>query len=288
MSILWPPIRALPQTCLNGNIKPLSFVEDTPEEIADQSSQLLRLFADRGGFILSSGCGIPPESKPENIAAMVLAARRGKQLVPTLTVKLEAGERRISFVPGRSLRHILDDADVGVRSGCRGTGACGLCLVRVEAGQVGEPALNERIHLDDAQRARGVRLACQVRLQHDLQLAILSPAPKSAWRRLDGQEKRRVERPPVLPRGDPSWPVEKPYGAAVDLGTTHIRLSLRNLASGCWLAERWGLNPQMIAGSDVMTRLVAAAESPAQARAASQQTVEAIGEALWDIAVRGD
>jgi len=67
--------RALPQTCLDGNIKPLSFVEATSEMIAAESSRLLNLFADRGGFILSPGCEIPPESKPENVAALVLAAR---------------------------------------------------------------------------------------------------------------------------------------------------------------------------------------------------------------------
>jgi len=67
--------QALPRTCLDGNIKPLSFVEATPEEIAAESSRLLKLFAHRGGFILSPGCEIPPESKPENIEAMVLSAR---------------------------------------------------------------------------------------------------------------------------------------------------------------------------------------------------------------------
>jgi len=67
--------RALPQTCLDGNIRPLAFVEATPEVIAAESSRLLKLFADREGFILSSGCEIPPESKPENVAALVLAAR---------------------------------------------------------------------------------------------------------------------------------------------------------------------------------------------------------------------
>ncbi len=68
---------ALPQTCLDGNIKPLLFIEATPETIAAESSNLLDVFAERGGFILSSGCEIPPESKPENVAAMVLAARQG-------------------------------------------------------------------------------------------------------------------------------------------------------------------------------------------------------------------
>ncbi|MGO9568061.1 MAG: uroporphyrinogen decarboxylase family protein [Desulfomonilaceae bacterium] len=67
--------RALPQICLDGNIKPLAFVEATPDVIADESSRLMSLFAERGGFIMSSGCEIPPESRPENIAAMVAAAR---------------------------------------------------------------------------------------------------------------------------------------------------------------------------------------------------------------------
>jgi uroporphyrinogen decarboxylase len=66
--------QALPRTCLDGNIKPLSFVDGTPDTIADESSGLLNRFAHRGGFILSSGCEIPPEAKPENVAAMVSAA----------------------------------------------------------------------------------------------------------------------------------------------------------------------------------------------------------------------
>lgn len=67
--------QAVPHTCLDGNIKPLSFVEATPEVIAEESSRLLNIFASRGGFILSSGCEIPPEAKPENVSAMVSAAR---------------------------------------------------------------------------------------------------------------------------------------------------------------------------------------------------------------------
>ena len=65
----------LPTICLDGNIKSLSFVEGTPAEIRKESKKLLRYFRKRGGFILSSGCEIPPESKPENIAAMVQAVR---------------------------------------------------------------------------------------------------------------------------------------------------------------------------------------------------------------------
>lgn len=65
----------LPSTCINGNIKSIAFVESSPEEIASEAIGLVRFFHDRKGFILSSGCEIPPESFPENVAAMVEAER---------------------------------------------------------------------------------------------------------------------------------------------------------------------------------------------------------------------
>ncbi len=69
---------ALSATCLDGNIKSLMFVDGSPAEIKEEALRLLRVFRDRGGFILSSGCEIPPESKPENVSAMVDAARTGR------------------------------------------------------------------------------------------------------------------------------------------------------------------------------------------------------------------
>lgn len=211
--------------------------------------------------------------------------RKGDPL-PTLTVKSEKEQRRISFNPGRSLRDILDEADVRVRAGCRGTGACGLCLVRIEAGQVDEPKPNEKTYLDSTQLAQGIRLACQVIPEQDLQIVILAPALESDWRSLPRGEGRRIRRLPAFPLRDTPTEVREPYGIAVDLGTTHVSLSLLDLSSGECLAGRYGPNPQMYFGSDVMTRLVTASESSKQARVMSQQIVKAIGEALWDIASR--
>jgi uroporphyrinogen decarboxylase len=67
----------LPNTCLDGNMKSLLFVDATPDEVSAVASQLVSAFADRGGFLLSSGCEIPLEAKPENIVAMVAACRGG-------------------------------------------------------------------------------------------------------------------------------------------------------------------------------------------------------------------
>lgn len=68
----------LPHTCLDGNMKSLLFVEAAPDEVASVASRLVSAFADRGGFLLSSGCEIPPEAKPENIVAMMAACRGGE------------------------------------------------------------------------------------------------------------------------------------------------------------------------------------------------------------------
>ncbi len=67
-------IELLPDTCLDGNIKPLSFVEDEVDQIRQEALKLSSLFEKRGGFILSSGCEIPLEANPLNIKAMVQAA----------------------------------------------------------------------------------------------------------------------------------------------------------------------------------------------------------------------
>ncbi|MGD9367416.1 MAG: ASKHA domain-containing protein [Desulfobacteraceae bacterium] len=206
--------------------------------------------------------------------------------MPTLMVNMEERQRRIPFEAGRSLRDILDATDLRVRSGCGGRGACGLCRVRIDAGQGGVPTANERVYLDTDELDRGIRLACQVIPTQDLQIAILAPAPKALWRSLPDDAGQRMGRICAPPWKNLPLEVSTPCGVAVDLGTTHISLSLYELSSGKWLAGRHGLNPQMRYGSDVMARLVTASGSAEQARAMSRQVVEAIGEALFDIAAR--
>lgn len=68
---------ALPSTCVDGNITPVSFVTAEPAAIEADCAALLDAFEGDAGFILSSGCEIPPEARPENVAAMCDAVRRG-------------------------------------------------------------------------------------------------------------------------------------------------------------------------------------------------------------------
>jgi uroporphyrinogen decarboxylase len=67
-------LAAAPDLCFNGNVRPLDFVEAAPAAIRETSHALIQSFADRGGFLLSSGCEIPLEASPDAVLAMTDAA----------------------------------------------------------------------------------------------------------------------------------------------------------------------------------------------------------------------
>ncbi len=190
---------------------------------------------------------------------------------------------RIPFQPGLSLRDILDGTNYRVRTGCSGTGACGLCLVRIEQGIVGEPTQVERLHLDRASLEEGIRLACQIMPSEDLRITIVSGAPLPGWKR---PVRLSVKEYGVVDLKDLPAGVDHPLGIAVDLGTTFIGLSLWDLASGRCVTGRQGVNPQVDHGSDVISRLMSASESDQKAKTLREQAFEAIGEALQDIGLR--
>lgn len=202
--------------------------------------------------------------------------------MPILTVKLPGNDRRITFDAGRSVRDILDETDIRVRAGCNGEGACGLCRIRIAGGDAGGPTVNEMISLDAGTLSEGVRLACQVKADHDLQVEIINPAPCSSWRRMEegwvGDFSRRE-----APAADPDS--VHPLGVAIDLGTTHISITMLDLPIGRRMAGRRGLNPQSCSGTDVLTRLMSA-ESRGQAAKLSDLVINAIAEGLRDIGSR--
>jgi uroporphyrinogen decarboxylase len=68
---LLPALAGGAPLALAGNVRPLSFVTEGEAEIEAACAALLSRFESRGGFILSSGCEIPPEAKEANVAALV-------------------------------------------------------------------------------------------------------------------------------------------------------------------------------------------------------------------------
>jgi uroporphyrinogen-III decarboxylase len=60
--------------CIKGNIDPTLLAFGAPDEVETECKRLIDGCAAGGGFILSSGCEAPPNSKPENIRAMLRCA----------------------------------------------------------------------------------------------------------------------------------------------------------------------------------------------------------------------
>lgn len=74
-----PKVKAAIQgkTSVLGVIDPSSVLALGPPELVTQRArEELAIMAPGGGFVLSPGCGLPPKTPPENIHALVDAARR--------------------------------------------------------------------------------------------------------------------------------------------------------------------------------------------------------------------
>ncbi len=204
--------------------------------------------------------------------------------MPKLTVITNDIAREIPFSHGASysVRELLEAADIRIRCGCQGNGACGLCLVEIIAGNINSPTKNERLILSPEQLDRNIRLACQVTPKNDLSIRIISTVSTSNWRDLDHIPCTPSKLQPVA--GMQS--TKAAYGIAVDLGTTHISLSLWDLKHGHRLSGRTGQNPQACYGADVVTRLIAAGQSPENSRRLARMALDAIREALLDMCSR--
>ncbi len=61
--------------CIIGNVNPTNILENTEEEIKQESIECIQKAGQNGNFILSSGCGVPPNSPMCNIKAMVKASK---------------------------------------------------------------------------------------------------------------------------------------------------------------------------------------------------------------------
>lgn len=84
----------------------------------------------------------------------------------------------VQLEPGESIFEGAKRAGVAVPTECGGKGTCGRCRVLFPL-PAREPTAVERQHIDRADLARGVRLACRSRPTEDLTVTVL---PERRWR----------------------------------------------------------------------------------------------------------
>jgi uncharacterized 2Fe-2S/4Fe-4S cluster protein (DUF4445 family) len=195
-----------------------------------------------------------------------------------LTVRSGGAATTVAVAPGLSVREALDATRQRVRAACGGTGSCGACTVRLASGQASRPTVAEYTKLTADERAQGLRLACQLRLEGDIEILLEHPAPPSQWMSLAPGD--------LLPIAGCLPDLQQHiYGVAVDLGTTHIRVSLWDRKHGQRIATRRGPNPQATFGADVLNRL-AAARQPGHAQELAKLARDAVIDAVHDMLAR--
>ncbi|HEX9204953.1 MAG TPA: ASKHA domain-containing protein [Candidatus Deferrimicrobiaceae bacterium] len=164
----------------------------------------------------------------------------------------------VPLSPGDSLLAHALRAGVPLLAPCGGESRCGKCRVGVAGAVKGgdDPGV-----LSPAERAAGIRLACRcVPLSGKVSVTVLPesrPARLAAY--LDGKD---------MAGDGPFLPLQRaaagcrPFGVALDLGTSTLAGALVDLSDGAVLARASSDNPQMACGEDLISRVVFAEETP--------------------------
>lgn len=186
----------------------------------------------------------------------------------------EGQTRLIRAAPGRSLAQILFLEGLWpTRPFCSGLGRCGHCLVHLVDGS--EPTPDELATLPPDILEQGGRLACRRQAGGGSRIRLPFPFPRS-----DAESAAVPVAAPVAAPGASPGSVSGPVSGmgkivtnravsgsaalAVDLGTTSLHWRL--LDDSGILAQGRELNPQLAAGSEVMSRLGFALAAPDNAR----------------------
>lgn len=212
------------------------------------------------------------------VSAPIAAANPAGEEDTIVTVRSNDQVLQLQPATDTSIRLALDTTELRVRAACGGLGSCGACQIQTVSGHFNPPTLAERQKLLPEDLANGIRLACQLRAQGGCELYLENPAPHAEWKSLDTLQRHSAPGNPAI--------VKQVYGVAVDLGTTHIRLSLWNRQSGRRIGSRYSINPQVARGADVLTRLDAERLDEQASRRIGQQARAAIIGGIRDILSR--
>ena len=146
------------------------------------------------------------------------------------------------FVPeSGSLSEALIKVGITIPMPCGGGGKCGKCTIKIK-GSLSEVDDEEKRHLTKIQLADGYRLACRTKLIGDAVIEI--QADKKA--KIQTDFTAQILNVKSKNNG---------FGVAIDIGTTTIAGYLYNLTDGVLLQKASMLNPQIVYGADVISRI---------------------------------
>ncbi len=155
-----------------------------------------------------------------------------------LRVLSSSNEQDLVFDPDKNLaQNLFGHGFLSNTFLCSGLGLCGQCSLRIYSGAP-QPSHRDREYFSQDELSQGWRLGCAHYPVPGLSLEV--PARES--------------------RSEFSWQaVSQPSALGVDIGTTTLKWGF--VHPGGELSPGWSVNPQMGAGSEIMSRLAFAYES---------------------------
>ena len=198
------------------------------------------------------------------------------------TIDLQPLGRRARVPVGQSVLAAAQSVGVELQAVCGGAGTCGQCKVRCVSGNLARPTSEEFNELCEDDLKAGYRLACQVVPLSNISVDIPAESLTSSQRvQIEGGE-LRAPVDPVMPLND--LREERPIlGLAVDLGTTKIAGYLVDLETGQTLAGRGVMNPQIIYGEDVISRITFAGRTDQGGNCLQRKVIEALNKLIRDL-----
>jgi len=185
--------------------------------------------------------------------------------MPNVTVVYGEEEKIVQAENGTLLGDLIAETGLPLEQPCAGRGTCGKCKVLVEEG-IAEPDEIERKNLTPGEIALNNRLACRARIQGDSRI-VLSPIVVYSNKIFKGSTRFRREK-------------DVPLGLAIDLGSTTVAAFLTMLDNGEVAAGGGSLNQQTVYGADVISRLAAAIDAPANAERLQRLALASINQAV--------
>ena len=128
------------------------------------------------------------------------------------------------------------------RMPCAGHGRCGKCKVWAK-GALSEPNEKERQYLTTKELENDIRLACQTKVLGSCNILLLSEGTIDVL--LEKEQSAAVTKC--------TKPMFQKLGVAIDIGTTTIAVSLYNKQG--LVGQIGGINPQVVFGADVISRI---------------------------------
>ncbi|MBI1921048.1 MAG: DUF4445 domain-containing protein [Geobacter sp.] len=194
-----------------------------------------------------------------------------------LNITFHPNNKTVQVPPGTTILAAARLAGVTIETPCNGAGHCGKCVVRVDPALLDSLVLHAECQL--AGEGDGLVLACHAEAVADLTVYLVEKEEKGLkivtagvghetrlkphmTKRFDaGRRTTRVFAGGELLAEEPGDTSGRLVGAAIDIGTTTLVVSLVDLLSGRELVSLSALNPQSLHAQDVLSRIRFASEA---------------------------